>query len=366
VIPWNAPSTEILLNPRLPPDDRDRIRRLVARAEPLPGHVWITTSGVTGRLKPVALAKRALLASAAAVNAHLDASARDVWLNALPPFHVGGLGIEARAYLGGARAVPLAPWIPAVYADAVAAEGATLSALVPTQVFDLLRAEIRAPGSLRAVVVGGGPLLAALYLRARELGWPLLPSYGATECGSQAATADLESLTGTGTPALRTLPHLSLRTGDDGRLEIRGDSLFTGYATERGLDDPKRDGWWHSDDLGTVHDGSVTVTGRAGDVVKVTGELVALGPLQQTLETVMLDTGFAGDVALYAVPDARAGAALRLAYAGLDAGAAARLAAAFNERVAPYERLGALRPVPEIPRTVLGKVEREKLQRDDG
>ena len=46
--------------------------------------------------------KSALLASAEAVNKHLESDKRDTWVNPLPHFHVGGLGILARTYLSGA------------------------------------------------------------------------------------------------------------------------------------------------------------------------------------------------------------------------------------------------------------------------
>src|SRR5207253_1068669 len=70
----------------------------------------------------------------------------------------------------------------------------TLTSLVPTQVFDLVSANLTAPKNLRAAVIGGGALDPSLYLKARELGWALLPSYGLTECASQVATASLDSL----------------------------------------------------------------------------------------------------------------------------------------------------------------------------
>ena len=63
------------------------------------------------------------------------------------------------------------------------------SSLVPAQVLDLVRAGLRPPPVLRAIVVGGGAISAELYRDARALGWPVLPSYGMTECCSQIATA---------------------------------------------------------------------------------------------------------------------------------------------------------------------------------
>ncbi|HET8773411.1 MAG TPA: AMP-binding protein, partial [Thermoanaerobaculia bacterium] len=121
-IDWLSADSHVLLNPRMPEEERRRLESLVVD---LPGHVWLSTSGTTGALKLTALSKRALLASAAAVNRHLQSDDRDVWLCVLPTFHVGGLGIYARAFLSGARVVT-SGW-----------EGVTLASLVPAQVSDL-------------------------------------------------------------------------------------------------------------------------------------------------------------------------------------------------------------------------------------
>ncbi len=355
MIAWDD-STDVLLNPRLPPDDATRARELIARAGPLTGHVWLATSGSTGRIKPVALSKGALLASARAVNAHLASDASDVWLNVLPTFHTGGLGIHARAHLSGARVETLDAWDARAYAMRAAAEGATLGALVPTQVHDLVTARIRAPRPMRAIVIGGAALSDALYRAARDLGWPLLPSYGCTECASQAATATLASLEATAYPPIVRLPHIEIRVANDGRLELKGPSLFTGYATDEGLLDPKRDGWWTTEDLGRVDGEQVTVLGRSGEVVKVGGELVSVPRLQEVLEAVALARGVVGGSAVVAMPDDRLGWAMHLAVDGMPSDDAARLLEAFNRRVLPFERARVLHRLGAIPRSPLGKV----------
>jgi O-succinylbenzoic acid--CoA ligase len=101
-IDWLSHESHVLLNPRMPDAERQRLESFVV---PLPGHLWLATSGTTGSLKLTALSKRAMLASAAAVNRHLQSDADDVWLCVLPTFHVGGLGIYARAFLSGAQVV---------------------------------------------------------------------------------------------------------------------------------------------------------------------------------------------------------------------------------------------------------------------
>ncbi len=363
MIPWDASSTEILLNPRLPTDEAARVRSLMDGIPRLPAHVWLTTSGSTGRLKPVALSKRALLVSAAAVNRHLNSDARDVWLNVLPTFHVGGLGIHARAHLSGAPVVTLDTWDVSAFGLRLSANRVTLTALVPAQVFDLVQERRRPPATLRAVVVGGGPLDAAVYRDARRLNWPLLPSYGATECCSQIATADLPSLDRDAFPALSLLSHAAARSDAHGRLSIRSDALFTGYATEAGLDDPKQDSWWRTDDRGTVDGRTLTVHGRADDTVKVGGELVALPALEDRLTRVCRETDPPVDAALVALPDERLGSALHLAVATTDPTVADRLLRAFNAGILPFERARSAQCMAAIPRTPLGKVARAELAR---
>ncbi len=117
VINLTSSQNEILLNPRWPREDFEKLFSLATQVQEekkkkknLQGHVWIATSGSTAEnissTKLVALAKKALLNSAEAVNRHLQSDSSDVWTQVLPPFHVGGLGIEVRSSLVGARVIP--------------------------------------------------------------------------------------------------------------------------------------------------------------------------------------------------------------------------------------------------------------------
>ncbi len=331
-----------MLNPRMPSDEAAHLRSLVTN---LPAHLWLATSGTTGALKLTALSKRAMLASAAAVNRHLQSDARDVWCCVLPAFHVGGLGIFARAFLSGARVVR-AQWSPREFA---LSREITLASLVPAQVNDLVELQLASPSNLRAMVIGGGALPKDLYANARALGWPLLPSYGMTETCSQVATAALSS------PELWLLNHMEARTEADGRLALRSQSLLSGYATEDGFVDPKTaDGWFITEDLGSTDGRIVNVDGRSGDFVKIGGESVDLTRLDAILASI------AGtDAAVVAVPDARLGRVIHLAIG--PSGDPDRVLAAFNARVHPFERARASHRVAQIPRSPLGKLLRINL-----
>ncbi len=339
LIDWTSEQSHILLNPRMPEAER---RRLESLAPPLPGHVWMSTSGSTGALKLVGLSKRALLASAAAVNRHLEAGASDVWACVLPTFHVGGLGIHARAFLSGARVVSLR-WEAEQFA---AMRGVTLASLVPAQVSDLVKAGLRAAVGIRAIVVGGGAMSQSLYESGRALGWPLLPSYGMTECCSQVATATLDSA------ELRLLDHVEVRVGADGVLAIRSEALLTGYATEAGLVDPRVDGWLVTRDRGSVEGRTIRVEGRSDDFVKIGGESVDLSRLDAIL------AGITAEAAIVALPDERLGHVIALAVADAEPEA---LVSAFNARVLPFEGVRRVVRVSAIPRTALGKLMRARL-----
>jgi O-succinylbenzoic acid--CoA ligase len=325
VIGFESSESHLLLNPRMPADERARLERMVPD---LAAHVFVATSGSTGDIKLVALSKQAILASAAAVNERLGVTSRDVWAAVLPPFHVGGLGVYARCHLAGARVLPM-PWEP----HAFAVSEATIASLVPAQVRDLLAARLEPSPTLRAILVGGG------IFTVERSEWPAMPSYGMTECCSTIA------INGT------LLGHLEARCESDGRLAFRGPSLFTGYATEHGLIDPKVDGWFISEDLGEVNGRTLLVTGRAGDFVKIGGESVDLKRLDRILHEVAGD-----DAAIVAVPDERLGHVIHAATLIEPS-----FADAFNERVHPFERIRKVHRVASIPRSPLGKLLRAQL-----
>ena len=387
-VDWEGRETVVLANPEWADRQPGGIAEVSRRLPGLDAHVWVSTSGTSGdspgQFRWIALSKEAFLASARAVNAHLEATASDVWAHALPVFHVGGLGILARAWLGGAQVVPAVSerWSAAEFHDAVAWSRATLTALVPSQVHDLVAAGLASPPCLRAIVVGGARLEPALHAAARALGWHCLPSYGLTESCSQVATAALSSLGRPEYPAaLPVLRHAEIRADDGGRLSIRATSLLTCCAEFTGdavrVWDPKRDGWLETDDTGRVSGRSVEVFGRASDVVKVLGEKVPLPRVEEHAwrwaerEGLRANCGF--DLCVVAVPHARLGHELVAAIAaGAEVDEARRgelassLTAFCREALLPFERIQRVAWVREIPRTPLGKCQRALLSRQVG
>jgi O-succinylbenzoic acid--CoA ligase len=325
MIDFESSQSHLLLNPRMPSAERARLEKMVPD---LDAHVFVATSGSTGDIKLVALSKRAILASATAVNERLEVRSRDIWAAVLPTFHVGGLGVYARCHLAGARALPM-PWEPRAFAESET----TIASLVPAQMQDLIAARLKPSPTLRAILIGGG------IFNVERSEWPALPSYGMTECCSTIAIENT------------LLGHIEVRRQADGRLAFRGPSLFTGYATGQGLVDPKIDGWFLSEDLGDVDGRTLRVFGRAGDFVKIGGESVDLKRLDRILYELAGD-----EAAIVAMEDKRLGHVIHLATliepSFIDA---------FNDRVHPFERIRAVHRVDAIPRSPLGKLLRAQL-----
>lgn len=379
---WESDQTQVLVNHRLPAADQQQFTRVLLEEVSLKGHIWVATSGSsadTKGIKWVALAKEAILASAQAVNSHLLSTHLDIWISPLPDFHVGGLGIWARSFLSGASVVDFKAyqdkWCPCEFHRKANESQATLTALVPTQVYDLVMQRLPAPKSLRAAIIGGGALHPALYAQAVELGWRLLPSYGLTECSSQVATAQLDSWSQSGFPELHILPHLQVSIDDDGLICLKGPSILTGYAFTRGgkvvFLDPKKAGWFQTEDRGCLHGSALEVWGRRSSFVKVGGESVNVRHLEMILEEAKLELSLSADVVLLALPDERLGHAIHLA-TNTHSNDIQTLIRVYETKVMPFEKIRHVHYLKYIPRTPLNKVcmpeliELLKMNRDYG
>lgn len=358
VIDWTSDETHLFLNPRMPLSDVDQIQKKLTAFD-LSSHLWLATSGTGGRFKCVALSKQAFLDSAKAVNTFLNISADDVWINALPNFHVGGLGIEARAHLSGSRVYPITKWDPQLFSKLTFEHSATISALVPTQLFDLVQSNLQPSSGYRLTIIGGGALNRELFDRSWRLGWNAVPSYGMTECASQIATAK----PGTFEPFL-PLEHVTVKVDDDQRISIKSPSLLTGHCYPHEKDcqfiDPKINGWFRTEDEGDIADAVLKIYGRCHDMFKVNGELVNLQHLQNIINTMTLQYNVDQDAVLSAVPSSRSGHEIHLFHVGKLENLR-NLIDNFNQAVLPYERIVSTHHIDKIPRTPLGKVVHSKL-----
>jgi acyl-CoA synthetase (AMP-forming)/AMP-acid ligase II len=207
--------------------------------------------------------------------------------------------------------------------------------------------------------------------RAWALGFPVLPTYGLSEAGSQVATAVLPPPGAAPRSALHPLPGTELRIadaagrelapGECGEILVRGPSVMEGYlgdadATAAAL----RGGWLHTGDLGVLApDGSLTVQERRDDLVVTGGENVSPAEVEGAL---LAHPGVA-EAAVAGLPDPDLGRRVA-AWVVARPGAAlegAELRAFCRARLAGYKVPREVRVVASLPRSASGKLLRRAL-----
>lgn len=329
----------------------------------LAGHVLFETSGSSGTPKWVAISKQALLVSAAAVNQHLCVTPASCWGLVLPLHHVGGFGVAARAYKAGCGfQVSGQRWEPNSFRNWLEAGGITHTSLVPTQVHDLVKANLTAPATLQAIVVGGGQLEPTTGQAARDLGWPVLASYGMTEASSQIATQTLASLKQPYQSApIPLLPIWQARISAAGLLDILGPALFSGYVI--GGKFIRRETAWHTtSDRVLLENQALTPQGRADTLVKILGELVDPEAIERELISLSEGQLVPGTFAVIAIPDERTGNALVPVFEISVSPEIIDSTLALYEKKAPgFRRLRPAAVIADFPRSELGKLRRIEL-----
>jgi len=331
------------------------------------------TSGSTGAPRAVELSREAFVASARASEQRLGWRDDDRWLCVLPLAHVGGLSILIRCLVGRRTVVLLERFDSGAVTEVIERTAVTLASLVPTMLSRLLAHDSAWGGSsaLRAVLLGGAPAPDALWTEGLGRGLPLLETWGMTETCSQVATA----IPGASPRSPVPLPGWSVRRRG-GRLEVKGPALMTRYLEHGHEVFPfSADGWFPTGDLGSVNpDGSVTISGRADEMIITGGENVSPFEVERVLESVP----GVGRAVVVGIPDPEWGeivaAALEPAEDGHPEFATGpapapvsdvmrRLESIIQQELATCQRPRSIVWVPRLPETAAGKIDRAEVIR---
>ena len=115
------------------------------------------------------------------------------------------------------------------------------------------------------LIVGSAPASPELLGRLHDLGVEVHDAYGLTEAPLVALNRHGRNRIGTvGEP----LPQTSVRTGPDGEVLVRGPQVTPGYV-DAGMEQPFRDGWLATGDLGHLDtDGFLVIDGRKKELLK--------------------------------------------------------------------------------------------------
>jgi fatty-acyl-CoA synthase len=345
------------------------------------------TSGTTGNPKGVAYSHRSIyLHSMQACSAEafgLGPSA--TVLAVVPMFHAMAWGMPYASVLSGASLLMPDRFLQAApLAAMIASERPTLAGAVPTIWTDLLGFLDANPtdvSSMREVFVGGSACPPALmHAFSERHGIEIIHAWGMTEMSPLGSVARQPAkLSGPEAWAYRYTqgripasvearivgPDGGVMAADGksvGELEVRGPWVTQGYVREPEPDPEKfRDGWLRTGDVGVLsHDGFLTLSDRAKDVIKSGGEWIS----SVQLEIALMAHPAVLEACVVGVPDERWGER-PLATVVLKQGASAtieELRDFLATSVAHWQLPERWAFIEAVPKTSVGKFDKKRLR----
>jgi fatty-acyl-CoA synthase len=275
------------------------------------------STGTTGMPKGVYFSHRQLVLHTLATIATLGTAVtqgrfhqEDVYMPLTPMFHVHAWGIPYVATMLGVKQVYPGKYVPEILLKLIVEEKVTFSHCVPTILNMLVSSPAGAAVSLAGwkVLIGGSALPRSVAIAALKRGVDVSVGYGLSEsCPvltlSQLGTeqlkrgieeqADLRCRTG------RPFALVDLKVVDEkgdevppddkssGEILVRAPWLTQGYLKDKTNSERLWEGgWMHTQDIACRNQsGSIRITDRAKDIIKVGGEWLSSLELEDILST---------------------------------------------------------------------------------
>jgi benzoate-CoA ligase len=342
---------------------------------------WLYSSGSTGAPKgAVHLQHDMLVCEQLYARPILALTERDVVLSAGKLFHAYGLGNSSYFPFAAGATVVLFPGrvTPQAMFDLIERERVTVFFGVPTLYAQMLQAAEAGAAcdcsSLRLCVSAAEPLPADIVRRWQaRFGVDILDGIGTTE----ALHIFISNRAGEVRPGSsgQPVPGYDVRIVDEegnevprgeiGSLEIRGDSALAYYWNQHERTKQTVRGEWITtgDKYSQDTDGYFWYAGRSDDMLKVGGRWVA--PAE--VEAALIEHASVLEAAVVAQTDADGlikPKAFVILCGGIEASneLTAELQDFVKARIAPYKYPRWIDFVPELPKTVTGKIQRYKLR----
>ncbi|MXO91378.1 long-chain-fatty-acid--CoA ligase [Pontixanthobacter aquaemixtae] len=342
------------------------------------------TGGTTGAPKGAMLSHANL-----SVNAQQVASINpfgnpqdEVFMGALPMFHVfANTALLNHAVATGASIAMVPRFDVDQVLDVISNRGTTGFPGVPTMFQALLdnpkfaRTDF---GSLKVCISGGAPI--SIPLRERfeaETGVRVIEGYGLTESSGVVSANPYDGFRKSGTIG-QVVPGTLLRLvdkedatkaapdGEPGELVIRGPQIMQGYwnrpdAAATAFVTLDGEQWLRTGDIATIDaEGFVQIVDRSKDMIAVGGFKV----FPSQVEEVLVDHEAVKEALVIGRPDDYLGETPH-AYITLNDGfeiSGEELAKWLNDRVGKHERVSQVVIRGELPKTMIGKLDRKALR----
>ncbi|UOR16196.1 long-chain-fatty-acid--CoA ligase [Qipengyuania aquimaris] len=346
------------------------------------------TGGTTGRPKGAMLGHSQLSMNAqqtAGLNPFGDPSG-EVFMGALPFFHVfANTALLNHAMVTGASIAMVPRFEAGQVLDTIAKYKTTGFPGVPTMFQALLDHPKLAKtdvSSIKVCISGGAPMPAPVHTRFEEVtGVRVVEGYGLTESSGVVSANPYEGVRKKGTIGQLVMgtevvfldkedPTRLAPEGEPGELAVHGPQVMRGYWNRPDTDDETfvtRDGkrYLRTGDVAVMdEDGFLKIVDRIKDMIAVGGFKV----FPSQVEDVLLEHEDVKEVLVIGQPDEYRGEC-PYAYVVLQPEAtatAAELRKWLNKRVGKHERVEKVVLRDDLPKTIIGKLDRKALRAEVG
>ncbi len=346
----------------------------VARGPDDPAAI-LYTSGTTGRSKGAMLSHDNLASNALTLCEIWKFTKQDVLIHALPVYHTHGLFVGTNVTLMAGASILFHAKFDAKAALADFKRASVLMG-VPT-FYTRLLAEAgltpEATKTMRLFISGSAPLLAETHREwSAKTGHAILERYGMTETNMNTSNP----YSGERVPGAvgLALPGVDIRiadpetgailgTNDIGMIEVKGPNVFKGYwkMPEKTASEFKPDGYFITGDLGKIDEkGYVHIVGRGKDLIisggfnvypkEVENEIDAIPGVYESAVIGVPHPDFGEGVVAVVVREASSNLT------------EAAITAALDGRLAKFKLPKRVFVVAELPRNVMGKVQKQLLR----
>lgn len=356
-------------------NEQQALTTIVARQEDDVAAI-LYTSGTTGRSKGAMITHRNLLSNARVLNRAWRFTEADVLLHALPIYHVHGLFVATHCVLlSGASMI----WQTRFDIDRLLDQipHATVLMGVPTFYFRMInsrRLNKDLVKSMRLFISGSAPLSAQVFQEFESMtGMQVLERYGMSETLMNTSNPyEVERIPGTVGFALPGVEVRIRKAGNEanlvnenGSIELRGPNVFRGYwhMPEKTQAAFTADGFFITGDLGRIDDeGRLSIVGRDKDLVISGG----LNVYPAEVETVIDQIAGIAESAIIGAHHDDFGEAVVAIVVSQNEIQLETITTYLTGRLAKFKHPKALVRLNELPKNVMGKVQKNVLREQYG
>ncbi|MCS7053455.1 MAG: acyl--CoA ligase [Ignavibacterium sp.] len=321
--------------------------------------VVIFTSGSTGSPKGVVHTFNSLSNNVLNSSNALNLNKSDRWLALLPFYHIGGFQIICRTLISGSEIIIPDSLDYNSMKIAIEKLKPTHLSVVSTQIKYLIDNKIIPNKEIKRTFIGGGFFDDELIFKAYNIGWKPVRVYGSSETASMITSASIDDIKVKPNTVGKPFKNVNIIVSDKGEILISSNSLFKEYLLDEKTTKIKlKDGFYHSGDIGKIEDGYLFIEARRDDLIITGGENVN----PQEVEQALLKIKGIKEAYVFGIDDEKWGHKVCAAIISDSNLSIDYINNILSKEISSFKIPKEIFFLKEIPKTSLGKIDREKLK----